>query len=113
VTSRRHWAEAADGDEGLDRNESGPSRLELEAGEVRARANACARLRALLADGRWHEAPELVEVGGLRFGGRLFEIRRGLDGAPSLDVEAEPRPRAGRVVWAYRVAVHGWQGKLL
>lgn len=99
--STKHWSET---DEREDRDEAAPSRLELEAGDVRARANACARLRALLADGRWHDAPELVQVGGLRYGGRLHEIRRGQDGAPALDVEAEPHARGGRQVWALPAA---------
>lgn len=52
----------------------------------------------------WHSALELVEVGGLRYGGRLHEIRRGQDGAPALEVEAEARPQNGRTVWWYRAA---------
>jgi hypothetical protein len=95
----RHWQEAAE-----DRGDDEPSRLELEAGDVAARDTACARLRALLADGGWHSALELVDVGGLRYGGRLHEIRRGLDGAPALDVEGEAREHRGRSVWWYRAA---------
>jgi len=73
-------------------------------GEITARRTACTRLRKLLADGRWHSALELVEVGGLRYGGRLHEIRRGQDGAPALDVECEAREQGGRQVWFYRAA---------
>jgi hypothetical protein len=80
------------------------AQLQLEMGDLAARGNACSRLRRLLADGKWHSALELVEVGGLRYGGRLHEIRRGLDGAPALDVEAEAREHRGRQVWWYRAA---------
>ncbi len=102
-----HWQEEAEERSQVAREaalvEPAPlARLQLEAGEIVARDTACARLRALLADGAWHSALELVEAGGLRFGGRLHEIRRGLDGAPALDVEAEPRELHRRSVWHYR-----------
>lgn len=32
-------------------------------------------IRALLADGKLHTMRELMEVGGYRYGGRLFELR--------------------------------------
>ncbi len=107
----RHWSEPG---EERDRGEDvEPSSLQREAGDVTARENARARLRKLLADGRWHSALELVDVGGLRYGGRLHEIRRGLDGAPALDVESEARPLGGRNVWYYRARLGPWQGSLL
>jgi hypothetical protein len=97
-----HWQEEAE-ERALEvRQVAAPTRLQLEAGDVAARETACARLRTLLADGRWHSALELVEAGGLRYGGRLHEIRRGEDGGRPLDVEAEPREHAGRQVWHYR-----------
>ncbi len=106
----RHWSEVDEGDDlrkpenaGNLRAAPGRTTLSLEAGELAARENACVRLRKKLADGRWHSALELVEVAGLRFGGRLFEIRRGLDGGPALDVEAEARERGARQVWFYRL----------
>jgi hypothetical protein len=36
----------------------------------------------LLADHQWHSGPELVEVGGMRAGARVHELRRGEDGGP-------------------------------
>ncbi len=108
----RHWAETDGGEERV--GGSAPTRLEVEAGEVRARANGCGRLRKLLSDGAWHSALELVDVGGLRYGGRLHEIRHGLDGSPALDVEGEPQVRGGRPVWRYRARpVAPWQARLL
>lgn len=92
-----YWQEEAE-----ERSQEARVPLQLEAGDLAARETACARLRALLADGAWHSALELVEAGGLRYGGRLHEIRRGLDGGPPLDVAAEPREHAGRQVWHYR-----------
>lgn len=103
-----HWTEATERDEepsAVPVTSHGTPRLQLEAGDVAARGSACARLRALLADGRWHSALELVDAGGLRYGGRLHEIRRGLDGEPALDVEAEAREHGRRQVWHYRAAV--------
>lgn len=101
----RHWSEIdrdrEDAEEAAER-QPGPAPVQLDMGDVRARETACARLRELLADGRWHSALELVEAGGLRYGGRLHEIRRGQDGAPALDVEAEGREHGGRRVWWYR-----------
>lgn len=88
------------------------TRLQLEAAEVTARATACSRLRELLADGAWHSALELVEAGGLRYGGRLHEIRRGLDGALPLDVEGEARELNRRALWFYRLARPADQQKL-
>ena len=59
MSAPRHWSEPPDGEDG---DEGGPSMLQLEAAEVKARASACAKLRALLADGRWHDvAIELVD----------------------------------------------------
>lgn len=100
----RHWSEAGERDE-----DASPTRaaLSLETGDLRARGTACARLRRLLSDARWHEVGELVAAGGLRFGARLLELRRGLDGAPPIDIDAERRPRAGRFVWFYRLAPLG------
>lgn len=92
-----HWQQEAE-----ERSQEARARLSLEMGDVAARETACARLRALLADGAWHSALELVEAGGLRYGGRLHEIRRGQDGGPPLTVAAEPREHAGRQVWHYR-----------
>ncbi len=89
------------------------ARLQLEAGEIVARDTACARLRALLADGLAHSAFELVDVAGLRYGGRLHELRRGLDGKPPLDVTGEPRQHGARLVWFYRLASPPEQGSLL
>lgn len=81
--------------------------LSLEAGDLAARETACARLRTLLGDRAWHSALELVDVAGLRYGGRLFELRRGLDGGPALDVEGEARAHGNRTVWWYRIAPGG------
>jgi hypothetical protein len=61
-----------------------PERLPLFA---RKAPDRCARLRALLADGRWHLAAELREVAGWRYGARLYEVRRGDDKRPPLTVE--------------------------
>jgi hypothetical protein len=97
-----HWQEAAE-DRSAEVRRPARTRLALEMGEVRARSTACERLRELLGDGDWHSALELADIGGLRFGGRLFELRRGQDGGPPLDVEAQPREHAGRLVWWYRV----------
>lgn len=47
----------------------------------------CARLRAYMADGAWHAAADLAEVGGSRFAARLFEIRRGEDGGTPVAYE--------------------------
>lgn len=81
----KHWQEQAE-----NHGEDEPTRLELEAGDVAARSTACARLRALLADGRWHSALELVDHGGLRYGGRLYEIDTGsMASRPST---SRPRP---------------------
>ena len=92
-----HWQEEAEERALAARHVAvGRRRLEIEAGDVAARETACARLRAVLGDSAWHSALELVEAGGLRYGGRLHEIRRGLDGAPALEVEAEPRELPGR-----------------
>lgn len=101
--ARRHWSEAGERDHD---EEAAPARaaLSFEAGDVSARETACQRLRTFLADGAWHSALEMVEAGGLRFGARLLELRRGLDGGVPLDIEVERRARAGRFVWFYRVA---------
>lgn len=61
-----------------------PSQLPLFARKAPGR---CERLRALLADGRWHLADELREVAGWRYGARLYELRHGLDGGPAITVE--------------------------
>lgn len=45
------------------------------------------KLRALLADGAWHHMQELQDVAGWRYGARLWEIKRGEDGGPQLDIE--------------------------
>jgi hypothetical protein len=74
------------------------------AAPIAARRGACARLRRVLADGAWHSALELLEVGGLRYGGRLHEIRRGDDGGQPLAVEGEPRSGERGRLWFYRVA---------
>ncbi len=92
-----HWSE-------VDRGEDEPTRLELEAGDATSRENRCVKLRRLLADGEWHSALELHDTAGMRFGGRLHELRRGLDGLPALDVIGEARAHAGRTVWWYRLA---------
>jgi hypothetical protein len=114
-TLARHWSELAERESEAEEATaaareparsvgSGRSRLSLEMGEVSARETACARLRKLLADGAWHSALELQEVAGFRYGGRLFELRRGDDGGPALDVEAEARAGGARQLWWYRVA---------
>lgn len=93
-----HWQEAAE-ERGLERHGAGSAPLQREARELTRREGACSRLRRLLADGRWHGPDELVAVGGLRFGGRLHELRRSDDGGPPLDVEGEHR---GDGAWFYR-----------
>jgi len=40
------------------------------------RASHKQRLYGLLSDGAWHHHRELHDVGGWRFGGRLFELRK-------------------------------------
>lgn len=97
----RHWS---DTERDQELAAGAPLRLQLEAGDLAARETACARLRKLLADGQWHSALELVDVAGLRYGGRLHELRRGLDGGPPLDVESQARQQGRRQVWAYRAA---------
>ncbi|MBK9497096.1 MAG: hypothetical protein IPO08_21795 [Xanthomonadales bacterium] len=47
----------------------------------------CDRLRALLADRAWHTMDELREVAGWRYGARLHELRRGLDGGRPVEVD--------------------------
>lgn len=49
----------------------------------------CAKLRELLADGAWHDQDELADVGGRRYGARLYDIARGLDGGEALKVITE------------------------
>lgn len=101
----RHWTEPDEDEPPL-----APSAARsLEAAELGKRANACQKIRALLRDGAWHGSPELADVGGMRFGARLLEIRRGADGDRPLDVEAEARPRGGRMVWFYRARGGGWR----
>lgn len=99
----RHWQEAAE-----DHDDPEPAlprtSLSLEMGDLRARGTACARLRRLLSDAQWHEVAELVAAGGLRYGARLLELRRGLDGRPPVDVESEPYARGRRAAWRYRIA---------
>ncbi|MFY3742451.1 hypothetical protein ACOQFB_00965 [Anaeromyxobacter sp. Red801] len=102
----QHWQELAE-ERSLEVRQPPRSRLQVELGDLVARDGACARLRALLADGAWHSALELVEAGGLRFGARLFELRRGQDGGPPLDVEGEARDAGGRSRWFYRRAAPG------
>lgn len=101
-----HWQEVAE-----ERSQEARARLSLEMGEVAARETACQRLRVLLATGRWYSALELVEAGGLRYGARLLEIRRGLDGGPLLDIEGERRPHGRRFLWCFRAAPA--QGRIL
>lgn len=60
----------------------------------------CQALRELLSDGRWHNHSEMMAAGGARFGGRLHEIRRGVDGGPQLNVEK--KAVGGDVLWLYR-----------
>ena len=46
------------------------------------------RLRALLADGRWHSSSALVDAGvGYRYGAVVLVVRRGEDGQPPLEIE--------------------------
>jgi len=49
----------------------------------------CARLRELLADGQWHDQDALEAAGGRRYGARLFDLARGLDGGEALKVFTE------------------------
>lgn len=64
--------------------------------------NACARLRALLADGEWKTQQQLTKAGGARFGARLLELRTGEDGGPALLIEK--KSVNGDVVYVYRCA---------
>lgn len=68
--------------------------------EERAPTKAAGLIR-LMSDGCWHASPELVTVGGMRFGARLLEMRQGEYGAA---VAIEKRVRDGeRGVWEYRM----------
>lgn len=107
--SPRHWQEEAE-ERALElRQDAGapgaaepahPTVLQVEVRALARREGARARLRRLLADGRWHGSDELVAAGGLRFGARLLELRRGLDGRPPLDVDTDQHD--GK--WRYRIA---------
>jgi hypothetical protein len=56
-----------------------------------------ARLRKLLADGQWHNALAMMEAGGMRYGARVHEIRRGEDGRPAWRVDMEYDKDTGAV----------------
>ena len=43
--------------------------------ETITRSSHRKRIRALLADGRWHSMAEMERAGGMRYGARLFELR--------------------------------------
>lgn len=68
----------------------------------KAPSNA-AKLRALLADGQWHDMAELQAVAGYRYGARKLEIERGQDGGPPLLIEKEPVD-GDSSHWRYRAA---------
>lgn len=62
-----------------------------------SRPTKAARLRELLESSRcWHSNRELAEVGGIRFGARLEELRSGWDGYRPLAIEVRAaNPEAG------------------
>jgi hypothetical protein len=108
-----HWAETGEPSDERDPADVAPAQLQVEAGEAVARTSHRARLRAALADGQWHSSAELAEIAGLRFGGRVYELRRGADGLAALDIEAEARVLGGRQRWFYRLRpAQPWQGRL-
>jgi hypothetical protein len=59
------------------------------------------RLRAVLADGEWHEGPELDERVGWRFGAAIQRIRNGWDGCPPWYIAKERVTADGRI-WRYK-----------
>jgi hypothetical protein len=58
-----------------------------------------ARLLAFLSDHQWHENHELVKPGGMRFGGRLEELR-----GAGYPIQSE-QVRGG--LWRYRLLDRG------
>ena len=63
------------------------------------------RLRALLADGRWHSSSALVDAGcGYRYGAVVHVVRRGEDGQPPLEIETR---QASGARWEYRARPKG------
>ncbi len=60
-----------------------------------------AALLSLLSDGRSHHMSECIRVGGFRYGGRLFELRR-----EGHDILTE---RVGDDEFAYRLIIHDRQ----
>lgn len=54
---------------------------------------------AILSDGRWHSALELIEVGGIRAGARVHELRRGEDGGPCRRILCTVRDSVSRYRW--------------
>ena len=70
--------------------------LDLPLPERRRRRSNRDRVRQALADGAWHTAAELVEIGGLRFGARVHELRH----AEGCNVEVRVEGGAS----AYRLA---------
>ena len=125
ATLPKHWQETAEERDEVEFGEElGPDKVSLpsfrstpavslspvslEMGEVVARAAASFRLRKLLADGAWHSALELAEVGGLRFGGRLFDPARARRGAAARRRgRGAPARRAPRVVLPRRAGRAG------
>jgi hypothetical protein len=67
--------------------------------EIDRRQAKLAPLRKLFADGQWHDMHQLAAVAGMRYGARIFELRRGDDGEPPLDIEKR-QVRPG--FWEYR-----------
>lgn len=58
------------------------------------------RLRALLADGRWHSSSALVAAGcGYRYGAVIERARKGRDGLPPLQIETR---QVSVSRWEYR-----------
>jgi hypothetical protein len=87
------WAGKQGGIVGERERPSGPA-------HSKARPTKCAKLRRLLADGRWHSMRELQDVAGWRYGGRLFDCKIGRDGGEPMDHETK-RDEAG-CVWYRR-----------
>ena len=63
------------------------------------------KLLALLSDGRLHPMDELLRVGGFRYGGRLFELRKRGYVIETIQIADD--------VFAYRMIIEPKQGVLV
>lgn len=69
------------------------------------RASHKSRLLSLLSDGQVHHMRECIAVGGNRYGGRIFELRK-----QGFDIESI---QVGKDEWAYRLVVPNKQLSLV